>query len=795
MLITAAHESSRPVQFAESCDKTKPVCNICRKNNASHQCVYLEPSWVKTTTNGEAKSPLKQEQKKPSPLAEIRYKLRKLEASMAIKDPETNVGQIDPEETMEFYPKNIKFDHVNCTVATMFGALSLKGVIQKDPILNALRDRFSTKSVKEKISEPVGDPSADLALEKKFRSRLLETILKDDLSKEPLSQNDKHKRTPLAKLYLSRNKVRVELEIVERVSGVAPPKKAAWLLIDRYFKFVHPFFPCMDQELFLGQMRNMIGPRSSEDVPIQFNIERRMDLLTLALFFVVIRFAYLTFFDGGVPIDAESDEMKYLLAHAVKEHVIVAAQICVTPFQLLKLCTLEYIQIALHLKVYQQLAPEEGDVADSQVLTGMIYQMAISIGMNRDPSGHSEFQLDHRGTNLWRKMWYTIISFDTFNGFLLDRLPPVVTSYFDTRLPNFGGVQNANNLDLTLEKETIDNMLEKRGLDERYKAITNMALDIRNPPKVTSVIDAVNDLEAYLLAHYSGYADLLTPSNGIHVDNVRKAKRVMQYTDCCSLVITVLYHLFLHFESQQNASLSFHFLQKCLTMSFEVSTNCCSLLNRMKVFFGPGLEPIVTPTIQFALQSMFWLQYSIYLRCKHCMYYYTVQGNLYPDLKQKFDLLAERSRHTIKVALYYFRKNAKRNYFAWRTVKLQLYITERVKQVRDCFFNPDTHQTNAFVAPRSNIFFKYSTDQLDDLYTICSLDRISFYGPQESEVAASLDGDGVSGLESLDSAWFDVMVHNQLDQFLGDSYLSSDLAVDRTGFLDAPLGDFSFRYM
>lgn len=154
----------------------------------------------------------------------------------------------------------------------------------------------------------------------------------------------------------------------------------------------------------------------------KLQLEKRLDFAVLGSLLIVLKFAYSSLIsnDENFPgFPERTEEEKYLLNNPLSDDIINVAQLCLNQFKLLRRCALSIFQCALLMREYQKVDGCDGfGDGGSQIYTGMLIQMGVSIGLNRDPSKFHSTVGDSKMGNLWRKIWYGLISADNYQYML-----------------------------------------------------------------------------------------------------------------------------------------------------------------------------------------------------------------------------------------------------------------------------------------------------------------------------------------------------------------------------------------
>ncbi|KSA03180.1 uncharacterized protein AC631_01077 [Debaryomyces fabryi] len=242
---------------------------------------------------------------------------------------------------------------------------------------------------------------------------------------------------------------RIQLHLIDKIQIILPTRKVIWKLIDRYFTWLYPFIPFIDEESLIKDMTRILGPKSFEDTKIlQIKVEKRLDLAYIGILLVVLRLSYLSLFCNKTSVNEErlrttdpspeAQDMKFLLSNPININTIDVAQLCLDQFQLLRKSSFPVLQLGLYIRLYHMYAPEDGDGADggdAQVLNAMLVQMAYSLGLNREPDNFPDVCNDPKMNHLGRKIWHSLCFLDSYLGFCFGNPLSVDSMFFDTKIP------------------------------------------------------------------------------------------------------------------------------------------------------------------------------------------------------------------------------------------------------------------------------------------------------------------------------------------------------------------------
>ncbi|CDK27588.1 unnamed protein product [Kuraishia capsulata CBS 1993] len=576
-------------------------------------------------------------------------------------------------------------------------------------------------------------------LDDEFRDRMLENEGITDLQpykKAKKSHKEEGNKETLP-LGISVDKRETELTTIEHVERCLPNKKALWLYIDRFFEWVYPFMPYLDEETFCTDAEKIFGPRSDSEEKIEsITLVRRLDFATVGILLLVLRFSHLSLMsnsDNAVAEKQMTDEEKYLLKFPIGVDVTVVAQLCLNQFRLLRRCTLTIFQCALYMRLYHKYAPEDGDGGDggdSQIFTGMLIQMGTSMGLNRDPVNFEPMFVNPRLANLWRKIWYCLLSFDFFQSFALGNPQTSRSNFYDSNLPIYSSSASSIK-NVYLEEEVIASINRRFALEVKLQEIAEKALDLKNPPKVVDLLKSLTSLREFIYTEYGSLRKIMIePTDGDHVKNIRKVKRVVEYCEANLLIHPVYYHIFLHYEDVDNFDVCSHLSKVILKEIMQIVSNFFELLKTSYKYVGRGFDTILTPCLEMAMHKTLQFQFSLYVRCAHLK----EQGASSFELDQAMAKFLEQLIHNVKNYLKGLQVVSKKYYYAWRMSKAQNFILKMLQDL-PAFLKSGVFEASEI--PHKNAISGFGAKDFQKLVDI--IDIQSFLQDQAKEEGAFSD--------------------------------------------------------
>lgn len=515
-----------------------------------------------------------------------------------------------------------------------------------------------------------------------------------------------------------------ELQLIEKVKVVLPKRKVLWKLIHHFFVGVYSYMPFLDEEYFRRDVEKIVGrPGNNESDINELHIENKLDLATVGILLVVLRLSYLSLFSNNTALNESYlncqdptpyvQGMNYLLRNPININTIDVAQLCLDQFQLLRRSNFTVFQLALYLRVYHTYAPEDGDGADggdSQVFNAVLVQMAIALGLNREPD---EQCTDLKINSLSRKIWMYIVVADLHLSFSFGNPPCVDEKFFDTKAP-FNVLGGENLFDIEADKEITIRMSMCEDAFKRIREILSLALDVRGKVRIASLCDLLSKFE--LEWHRN---------NGSVKDNLKSTQTILSRNFALkfalstkAFLLTVYFHIYLHYEKLDQKS-SYFYLKKCLLMTTLELMPCysdllCNSLAVNDMFINPTLQTIMHKADMLYLSVIVRVNYKIYLLnhgpdhlrlCKEGSGYL----RYYKLLCQLSSCLTRAAEFTISA----ISKISNRYYYAWRITKSQIFLLKTIT-------NPSFYEDNALQASPL-LTLDFTESQIEEMIQICEM--------------------------------------------------------------------------
>lgn len=296
------------------------------------------------------------------------------------------------------------------------------------------------------------------------------------------------------------------------------------------------------------------------------------------------------------------------------------AQLCLDQFELLRHSNLVVLQCALIMRLYHMFSPEEGDGADgaeSQIYTGMLIQMAYSMGLNREPDHFPETCNDDKVSNIGRKIWLFLALVDFNQASSYGNPLCIDHKYVDTKLPYYKP-GNENIHDIELEKHVVSSFAYFSKFYEKLKIILDLTLSVKNSIKMEELTKLMSDFEGFIHLHYGTLNQFFIPFKD---DNFPytfvKVVKCKNYINLTNFNIIMYFHFYLHYEKRKRSNLSFFYLKKiyCVMLN-EFVDGIFQLVENNHINFGEGADLILNPSLEQVIHKSSQINFAILIRLK-----------------------------------------------------------------------------------------------------------------------------------------------------------------------------------
>lgn len=560
------------------------------------------------------------------------------------------------------------------------------------------------KNMKDRRVIMATDKEPTSPSERVFNKKLREFVGEEGIYKPDKLSRDDTKEEKLRKINQRAKTVGLTVfegdldsvaDVLEKATLLLPTRKVIWLLIDRFFERVYPFFPFLDQMEFEAQVALLLGSSSAEHVRVEkLNIVKKIEVIHVGTLLLVLRFAYLTLFTNDDSRNEanlysndpspKAQQLKFLLDNPIDVDVFSVSQLCLFQFGYLRYANIPILQLCLYLKVYNSFAPENGEGADdsnSQGFCARIIDMAMTLGLHREPDNYRSKVRDDRLNNLCRKIWWYLVITDITSGLTNGSHIAIKRSHFDT-LPPYHKPGNENIRDVSLEKRAI---LALANFDQCYDIIYNVVSvisDVRAPIPMREFCHKISILEGRVHQQVGSILNSFNFEKGqvshIEIENGLLLKIGFEAT---FFLVSVYMHFYNHYEKMGQMDLAYYYLKKLIYLSVYkmmpfydkfVDTTAEIFLNTTDLAITPSFQTLVHKCTIIIHCVLMRSRFSI-LKCENLpthdqdLMTDLDYGRRYGLLKQTFALCDV----CLKIFLRSMKKMTSRYYYCWRYIKAQ----------------------------------------------------------------------------------------------------------------------------
>lgn len=413
-----------------------------------------------------------------------------------------------------------------------------------------------------------------------------------------------------------------------RIELVLPNKKIIWKLLDRFFAKFYPFAPIFDQQDFTEWLVEIMGPQSdSEDQPV-LQIKKKTDFSLLGCLLLMLRISYLSLFSNSYKNNVEAFssstdlEIKYLLNHPVSLDSVTLSKECLNMFDLFTTASLSVFQLALMTRVYTFYAPEEGDGdrgTETSTFNGLLTNMAISLGLNRDPDIIFGTSMDPRAKNLNRKLWWVVYFLNMVQTLLMGSKMSIANSDFDTKYPTLDP-SNSNCSNLKAEEAVVKINARKVSVHVIIDELLTHVLNVRGNSDMHAIGKSLSLLEKEVIKGYGAMCTIIKDPYAFPSE-FEKMSSARYFISASVLTMSIIFNFFNYYEKKNNMKLMAFYVKKLVVMiAYDLLPFCYEIFENGKTIFKEISDLALLPELIKAIHKSTLIFVSFYVRCKNDIY-------------------------------------------------------------------------------------------------------------------------------------------------------------------------------
>lgn len=623
---------------------------------------------------------------------------------------------------------------------TPYGPLSLVILVRQDPGAVLLWKYLISPNRKHFSIEPV--------LNKKHKRESLEAIEQESQlfygNKYIKRLQKKHSVSDIIEVKQAINNFGMNLGItfhsaplnddstlLEQIKEMLPDRKTLDMLVKVFFSTLYPLFPILDESAFRADISRITGADGNIDGRIEeLILASKNDLAFLATLLITVRLSYLSLFSNSVDKNDDllddsvaSEEKQFLVEHPVPIEAARIADLCIKEFDLKSESSMALFQALSMMHIYHNHAPEADPSRNHQsvINIGILYQMATSLFLNRDPDYLQYFlerEVDERMKFLKRNLWYFLIRIDIEDSIIYGSPICIIESNYDTKKPFVHNNLKTNDTEILI----IMSLDKLHPVLMSLKKILDMIFRVRSDMKVSDLAKDLCSFEVLVqntLGSLSSY--LVTDNNYPGFLKIQKFKLYL----LCKLMLLYIYYTFsLYFENRDIELNLFFFKKLCAIVYHELGAISGNILYYCENYFGPVFTLIVNPVFEYLFRMrlvlvQFRIRIKNTLKSIHMNLFKSSMSNVLMKLYAKMLSSMENIVSQLELTNTNTLSTLNTRYFyAWKSS--QEYKYGRTMLSDDRLYEVDEKT-------RSNADLKYSLDQVIELenFLTCCLEMMS----------------------------------------------------------------------
>lgn len=395
-----------------------------------------------------------------------------------------------------------------------------------------------------------------------------------------------------------------KLELINHLKDILPSRNEVKFLLNIFFSSVHGLIPIVDESDFRKKIRQML-----EEQYESTDIERKFDLATIGILFLILRLSAISasllsnaIVQEEISSDRPENERYYI--EKTSEY-FNAAKTCLENTNLYQCNNIPALQLLIFIYVLHIYSPEENGGLDgrpTKKIFSNILQLAVSIGLNNDPSKLPPRFRHPKLDNLSRKIWCFIMYLDICDSIATGDPLSTAALPSDTQWPAFSELE-LNNDALYLEKEIIEN-LQKRYvilgcLSDVLSSLLNNNKDMKLKDLSTKIssIESINKEIEVLIKEFTTSSKVITISD---------AMNILHYLNLNSLLFSLYFKLFLHHEKTINHVFRDHYIIKYMDCSLRGPYQLYFYIRKKAAIFDKScFKLVIIPNLLHMMQKSF----------------------------------------------------------------------------------------------------------------------------------------------------------------------------------------------
>lgn len=442
-----------------------------------------------------------------------------------------------------------------------------------------------------------------------------------------------------------------------RIISLLPPKSIILKYLRFYFTKINPFFPIFDVNMFLTNIDRIILEDSN--MGLRVNIEQKVDIVQISNLLLMLKIchSYLIYYRESCskneegPVDQDS---LALLEYPIYFQLIQLAKDCLKEFDLHSTKKLSVLQAFILARIYKFISFEDNsNLKESDSSISSMIQVAISLGLNRDPENYPEdiFTADQK--ELRCNIWAVLIMLETLDAATYGKC---IT---DDSISDVGPKGGINYMVLDLYE-----LLKPLRL--HLNALVKEVQTVPGPYSLKIITYHLSELEKLVELNFGSVTSYIITNNEF-IENDYRLLKLLCLLHLKLFLIKFYSLLYIVYQSKDESDLLFYYFKK-LNIAFMIDLS--PLFNYLPgTTSNPLVRILISPvTIRYCSLNII----HGYLTVLHIKYS-SDYSNISEQKKSLLYALCSKIIKAQKYSLGYFAPLAKKYYLAWKSCTTLLF--------------------------------------------------------------------------------------------------------------------------
>lgn len=471
-----------------------------------------------------------------------------------------------------------------------------------------------------------------------------------------------------------------DLSLIAKIEMSLPNRKVIWKLVDIFFVAVYPRVPFVDELDFRKTVARLIGPDVNTTSPL-IKISKDIDFADLGILLIILRLSYLSLFstdnkENEIAFNSNDpdpivQEKKYLLNNPINVESFYFSQQCLNKFNLFNVSDLKVLLLLLYTQAYRSIGPEFGMEPESNsnyTLLGLLFQMAVSLGLHRDPEKYKK-TLPLNIMNLRRKIWFQINMEDILSGYVIGLPMRGHAISSDCKPPGYSA-EESNLMDLGAEmiNQKACRLFDKRVLVALLNFLVNF-LDTNKSHNFEDLILQSTTLEkAFKFYHDNLELELFQSKEMEYFDMVKYKVHLCTHGSH----ISIIFHFFNYFDKLNETELSFYFLNKIFTEYLPLITELNHIMSKPNKLIGLVIAIALT-----VIHKIIFVVLAVHIRVK----IFIATRKINSDKEHLYNSFHETLCNHVDYLLKFVNKFSDKYYYSWFIIKSTKFVMKSMDAI------------------------------------------------------------------------------------------------------------------